>query len=269
MAVLVLAAAATGSAQGRGGRGGGPPEPPPRWPDGHINLGAPPGEVGLWSGNGRLIRNPNSYEANNAGNRNARIAIEEVPLQPWALALVDYNHSGALKDEPHSACKASGGPRQFITPYGFEIVDMPELERIFVFDIGGPHSYRIIYMDGRGHPEDPEPTYYGHSVGHWEGDTLVVDTVGFNERFWTNRDGFPHTDQLHLTERITRIDFDTLDYEVTFEDPGAYTAPWTSGFTNSWQEGTEMWEYICQDNNLSRGSMLDVYGVSPTVGIVP
>ena len=273
--VVALLAPSPSLAQRGGGRGRGgelaPPAPPaPRWPDGRINLGPPPGETGMWSGNGRLIRNPNSYEPNNAGNRNARIAIEDVPFRPWALALVDYNHANFLKDEPHTACKPSGGPRQFITPYGFEIVDMPELGRVYVFDIGGPHSYRIIYMDGRGHPEDLTPSYYGHSIGNWEGDTLVIDTVGFNERFWTNRDGFPHTDQLHLTERITRVDFNTLDYTVTFDDPGAYTEPWTSGFVNTWQSDSEIWEYICQDNNLSRDSMTAAAGAAETfISIVP
>ena len=271
--LLVLLASWPASAEGRGGqnaRGGAPASPAPRWPDGRINLGAPPGEKGLWSGNGRLIRNPNSYEPNNAANRNARIPIDDVPFQPWARAMVEYHHSNFLKDEPHTACKPSGGPRQFVTPYGFEIVDLPELGRIHIFDIGGPHSYRIVYMDGRGHPDDLRPSYYGHSIGRWEGDTLVIDTVGFNERFWTNRDGFPHTDQLHLIERVTRADFDTLDYQVTFDDPGAYTAPWTSGFFNQWQEGTEMFEYICQDNNLSPENMVGLEGeADPGSRIVP
>jgi hypothetical protein len=227
------------------------PRPAPRWPDGRVNLGPVPGAAGLWSGNGRLVRNPGSYEPNNAGNRNARIHIDDVPLQDWARALVDFNHANFLKDEPHTRCKPSGGPRQLVTPYGFEIVDIPELDRIYIIDIGGPHTYRIVYMDGRSHPDDWTPTYYGHSIGRWEGDTLVIDTVGFNERFWMNRDGLPHTDQMHLIERITRLDFDTLNYEVTVDDPGAYTAPWTSGFVNRWQDGAEMFEYICQDNNLA------------------
>ena len=107
-------------------------------------------------------------------------------------------------------CKPSGGPRQFITPYGFEILELPEIKRVYVWDIGGPHSFRVIYTDGRPHPKDLEPTYYGHSVGRWEGDTLVVDAVGFSEKFWFSRDGLPHTDQLHLTERITRTNMNTL-----------------------------------------------------------
>jgi hypothetical protein len=126
---------------------------------------------------------------------------------------------------------------------------MPELQRIYIFDIGGPHSFRTIYMDGRKHPKDLIPSFYGDSIGHWEGDALVIDAVGFNEKFWTNRDGLPHTDQLHLTEKFTRLDLNTLKYEVTVDDPGAYTAPWTSGFNLRWTDGLELFEYVCQDNN--------------------
>jgi hypothetical protein len=107
-----------------------------------------------------------------------------------------------------------------------------------------------------------EPTYFGHSIGHWDGDTLVVDTVGYNENFWMNRDGMPHTDQLHTIERIRRPDFDTLDYTVTVDDPGAYTAEWTSGYTLGWEKG-ELFEYMCQENNLSPESMEGEHLFSP------
>src|SRR5438128_2505938 len=86
-----------------------------------------------------------------------------------------------------SGCSTpSGGPRQFLTPYGVEFVEMDDLQRIYIFDVGGPHTYRIVYMDGRPHPKDKDlvPDYYGHSVGRWEGDTLVVDSVVYNEKFW-------------------------------------------------------------------------------------
>ena len=88
-------------------------------------------------------------------------------------------------------------------------------------------------MDGRPHPKDLVPSYYGHSTGRWDGDTLVIDTVGFNEKFWIDRQGIPHTDKLHMTEKLTRTDYNTIKYEVTIDDPGAYTKPWTSGFNLS------------------------------------
>src|SRR5262245_58908442 len=259
--VVVLAAIAQNTATQ-------PVRPAPHWPDGRLNLGALPGEKGIWAGDGRLAINPNSYEPRTT--LNAPIHINDIPLQPWARTLVDYRHANLLTYEPHARCKPSGGPRQLVTPYGVEIVDMPELQRVFIFDIGGPHSYRIIYMDGRDHPKDLLPTYYGHSIGHWEGETLVVDSVGFNEKFWMNRDGLPHTDRLHLIERFTRPDFGTLKYEVTIDDPGGYTAHWTSGFSMRWTENLEPWEYVCQDNNLFPESVFDGEDqIGQTRGIVP
>jgi hypothetical protein len=222
--------------------------PVPRWPDGRVDLNSPAGEKGLWGGGGRLAVNPKSYDADR-GTQSALLHINDVPLQPWARALLDYRHLQALKDEPYTRCKPPAGPRQWATAYGFEIMDVPELQRIFVMNQGGPHTFRIIYMDGRPHPQDLEPSYYGHSVGSWEGDTLVIDVVGFNERTWMSRDALPHTEKLHLIERLTRTDFSTIKYEVTFDDPGAYTTPWTSGFTFRWTQGSELFEYVCQDNN--------------------
>jgi len=131
------------------------------------------------------------------------------------------------------------------------------MQRMYVVNIGGPHSYQTIYMDRGPHPKDLAPSYYGHSAGRWEGDTLVIDTVGLNERTWMNRDGLPHTGQLHLIERLTRVDFNTLKYEVTIDDPGAYTAPWTSGFSLKWTADAELFEYICQDNNYAPELMID------------
>jgi hypothetical protein len=173
--------------------------------------------------------------------------LDEVPFKPWAAALYKARQTHEL--EPHARCKASGAARQFMTPYGVEFVEIPELERIYIFDIGGPHTFRTIYMDGRSHPPDATPTNYGHSIGWWEGDTLVVDTVGYNEDFWIDRRGLPHTDQLHTLERLTRVDSAVVEYRITVDDPGAYTGPWTGGFNLEWEEGTELFEYICQEAN--------------------
>ncbi len=265
VALLSGSAAPTAHAQGRGGGARPPSGPAPRWPDGRINLGAAPGESGLWERrNEHLVINPQSYQA--AATKTARVHIDTVPLQPWARALTNERHAIALASEPYTRCKPSGGPRQFMSPYGLEIVQFPELQRIYIFNISNAQSYRAIYMDGRPHPERLTPSPLGHSVGRWEGDTLVVDSVGFTEDFWMNRDGLPHTSRLHLTERLTRTDFDTLNYEVTIDDPGAYTAPWTSGYTLGFTKGAELFEYVCQENNISPESM---GGDSLTSPIVP
>ena len=222
--------------------------PVPRGPSGRVLLGPPPGEKGHWR---RMRRELIIGDAENSPetHRPEDRRLEDVPFQPWTRAMWEYNRVHADRDAPHARCKPSAGPRQIGTAYGFEIVELPELERAIVFDIGGPHSFRIVYMDGREHPEDFPPTYYGHSIGWWDGDTLVVDTVGFNERSWIDTQGLLHTDRLHQVERFTRLDFDTLEYEVTIDDPGAYTEPWTAGFLLRWSEGAEIFEYICQENN--------------------
>jgi len=260
---------ATGAPQ----RGAAPPRPTPRLPDGRVNLGAPEGERGLWAPQGiiQLSINPNSVNrAGAASQLPNNIKLEDVPFQPWARALHASRQAAFESDEPHTRCKASGGARQFITPYGVEFVEMPEMKLIYIFDIGGPHTFRTIYMDGRPHPKDLQPGYYGHSIGRWEGDALIVDTVGFNEKFWIDREGTPHTEQLHLIERFTRPDFNTLQYELTVDDPGAYTAVWKGGFLLRWSANTELFEYVCQDNNKSPEGMVgtgteSVFRTSPVV----
>jgi hypothetical protein len=212
-------------------------EPAPRWPDGRVYLGSAPGKKGYWEVRPGL-----------GGFR-----ADSVPFQPWARALYDYRQATYSKDSPLVDCKAAPGPSFFNAP-GFEFVDVPELKSIFILNIAGPHSWRVIYMDGRAHPrpEDLRPTFLGHSIGHWEGDTLVIDSVGFNEKQWAVG-AFPTTSQLHLIERISRADLKTLTYEATIDDPGAYTKPWTGRWTinaktaSSWVAGGEMFEYICAD----------------------
>ena len=216
-----------------------------------MNLGPLPGEKGVWNGGAGTTIASNTRGIDNPGqNLPTNLKIADVPFLPWAKALYDYRQATLTADDPHVRCKASGGPRLYHTPYGLEIIDVPELQRVFVLGVGGPHTWRVFYMDGREHPKDLDPSYYGHSVGKWEGgDSLVVDSVGFNERFWLSREGPPHTEMLHLTERFTRQDYDTLKYEATIDDPGAYTKPWSGGWFLPWNPTEEMYEYMCQDNN--------------------
>jgi len=234
-----------------------PALPAPRLPDGRINLGSQHGEVGLWFplyGVTERLANPDDISAADSARFQDRPKLSEVPFQPWARELYSYRRGNQF--EPHTRCKPSAGPRQFLTPYGVEFVDLPELQRIFIMDLGGPHTYRTIFMDGRPHPKDVVPSYYGHSVGKWEGDTLVVDSRGFNEDFWFDRLGMPHTEQLHMIERFTRTDSKTMKYQVTIDDPGAYSAVWSAGFLMGWDAEEELFEYICQDNNLAGGLLM-------------
>jgi hypothetical protein len=218
---------------GRGRPTGPPPGPAPRSAEGRALLNTP-GKKGVWLPGG-------------GGFTTAASTLEKIPFQPWAKALHANRRINQL--EPHTRCKPSGAARQFLTPYGVEFVELPELQRIFIFDIGGPHTYRTIYMDGRPHPEKLEPSYYGHSIGHWEGDTLVVDSIGYNESFWFDRSGLPHTEKLHTIERFTRTNSLAIKYELTVDDPGAYTATWSTGFDLRWEDGTELFEYVCQQMN--------------------
>ena len=226
-----------GNRGGGGGRGGAAAvaaPPTPRWPDGKPVMGSVIGQpTGRWSGCCTTL--PQGQ-------------LEAVPFQPWAKAVYDQRQIDQF--EPHTRCHASGAARQFATPYGTELLEMKDLQRIYIMDEGGPHSYRIIYMDGRPHPANLAPTNYGHSIGKWDGDTLVVDTIGYNEKFWIDTRGTPHTNQLHFVERFTRKDFNTMEYVATIDDPGAYTKPWTTSvFTMRWTAESDLFEYICQDNN--------------------
>ena len=150
------------------------------------------------------------------------------------------------KDDPEALCLPFGIPRS--APYPWRLVQTPA--RYFILFEGNIHSYRQIFMDGRKHPADPDPSWYGHSIGRWEGNTLVVDTVGFNDKFWFDYLGHPHSEQLHTIERFTRTDLGNMAIEVTIEDPVSYEKPFTTVGRARLQPATdELLEYICQENN--------------------
>ena len=206
--------------------------PAPRLPDGAPDFS------GLWVGTGP--------------HRNVRFGLqsgEEVVLLPWAKELMDSRMS---RDDPEANCLPTGIPR--IAPFPWRIVQAPlsgkATHLYFLFE-GNIHSYRQIFMDGREHPEDPDPTWYGHSIGHWEGDTLVIDTVGFTgvESFWFDFEGHPHTLQLHTIERYTRTNFGTLEKIITIIDPGAYAKPFTIQFDATLRPEWDLMEYVCNENN--------------------
>jgi len=196
--------------------------------------------------------------------------VDEIRFRPWARGLFDARQQHDL--EPHARCKASGAIRQFLTPYGVEIVEIEELGRLYIFDIGGPHTFREVFMDGRSHPADPQPTNYGHNIGWWDGDTLVVDSVGYNEDFWFERMGLPHTEAVHITEYFRRTDLDTLEYTFVMDDPEVYEAPVEGHLTMAWREGEELFEYLCQQSNYAYDLMVnpeELRAFGRTSSIVP
>ncbi|HJT86840.1 MAG TPA: hypothetical protein VJ732_03265 [Bryobacteraceae bacterium] len=214
--------------------------PAPRLPDGHPDLG---NAAGSW--NPRIIA-----DIAGASRDPARSPVDykvDVPFQPWAKQVFEQRMANLQIDDPEARCLPPGVPRMMATPFPFQIYQLPD-RIIFLFE-GGAHVWRIVYMDGRAHPKDPNPTFLGDSVGHWEGDTLVVDAVGFNDETWLDQDGHPHTGALHVIERYTRTDETTLHYQATIDDPKAYTQPWTIGYTIPWSPKSELLEYICQENN--------------------
>ena len=208
-----------------------PTGPAPRLPDGTIDLGD-----GIWvmePGGGSITRwlKPG----------------EELPLLPSAKALMASRKD---TDDPASWCLPLGLLRS--SPYPFRFIQnythkKPTHMYILSEWMG---SFRQIFLDGRKHPSEPELTWFGHSIGWYEKDTLVIDTVGLNEKFWFDRLGTPHTERLHTIERWTRPDAGHLVREVTIDDPGAYSRPFTvtTNFTRS-PAHDDLLEYVCQENN--------------------
>lgn len=231
--------------------------PTPRWPDGQPRLGPPAGETGYWGHPSAtmLVQAGATVQADAQGLlRNPADVDKVAPLQTWARGLYYLRQREFLRDDPmYQSCLPPGGPRMYQVPYGVQFMEERDRQRIWVFMGGANHNWRHIYLDGREQKgqvtgDADNPLFFGRSVGKWEGDTLVVDLKDFNERFWFSNGGLPHTDQLHLIERYSRPDFNTLRYEVTVDDPGAYTKTWSSVWTMSWVSDEELPVYYCQDN---------------------
>ena len=202
-----------------------PNGPVVKLPDGTIDLS------GVWLGGG----------ASDADISKALKPGDKLIMLPWAEQLVKTRKS---KEDPEANCLPAGVPRG--SPYPWRIVQTPT--HYFILFEGNIHSYRQVFMNAK-HPDDPDPTWYGHSVGHWEGGTLVVDTIGFNDKFWFDYLGHPHTEKLHAIERYTRTDLGHMSIEVTIDDPGTYKQPFTTVGRATLMVGQELLEYICQENN--------------------
>jgi len=177
---------------------------------------------------------------------------EDPPFQPWAEAKFKERQSEKLHQDPDSGpdpterCIPPGIPREMLQPFPWEIVQARD-RVIMIFEYQS--LIRQIFTDGRGHPKELEPTYMGNAIGKFEGDTLVIDTIGFNDKTWLDPMGLPHSDALHVVERLRRLDHDTLVDEYTIDDPKAYTKSWTTERTFILKPDWQIQEYVCAENN--------------------
>jgi hypothetical protein len=169
---------------------------------------------------------------------------EEPALLPWAATALKERIGNAFKDAPHTRCLPQGLPTPAsIGPFMAKTVQTPSLLIVLFEDTGG---FRQVFLDGRGHPADPDPSWIGHSIGKWDGDTLVVDTIGYNDKSWIGI--YPHSEMLHVTERLRRPDVGHLEIRVTFEDPGAFTKPWNQTLQWELAPAEEVVSYVCENN---------------------
>jgi hypothetical protein len=201
--------------------------PSPRTPDGKPDLS------GLWG------MNAGAYFTNVAADLNPG------EIQPWADALVKRRIEDLWKDDPASFQCLPQGPRASLLPFlPVKIIQTPALIIVLYEDL----THRQIFLDGRTLPKDPNPSFMGYSVGRWEGNTLVVESTGFNDRTWLDGFGHPHTEALRITERFRRADFGHMTIEQTFTDPAIYARPFTISIQATFVPDTDLLEYVCAEN---------------------
>jgi len=228
----------------------------PRAPDGRVDLAAPvprspdgkPDLSGTWN-------SAQGYFTNLARD----LKPGDLLMLPWAETRVKENQSNDHKNDPMVACMPPGVPRVDFTGGGamlhpFKIVQTPTLV-VLLYETSTNQTFRQVFMDGRTFPEEMQPTWLGYSIGRWEGDTLVVNTAGFNGRAWVDTGaGHPQTEAAKVTERFTRRDFGHLDLEITIDDPGAYLKPWTARVPANLLADSDLIETFC-DNERDLGRM--------------
>jgi hypothetical protein len=237
----------------------------PRLADGKVNVDAPapktadgtPDLSGIWlagnalpcpkelrDGDNCIEKIPLSREAVDFGTNVAG----GLPYQPWAAALVKERVAEHSKDDPHARCMPPNFPRAFAFPHLQKLIQIPGV--LAILDEFNA-SYRQIFTDGRPFPVDPQPSWSGYSSGKWEGDTLVVESVGFRDDLWLDMKGNPMTSAAKVTERFRRPNYGSLEIEVTVNDPKAYTKPWTITLKQAIQVDTELADEICLENEKS------------------
>jgi hypothetical protein len=244
--------------QGRyGGKPKAPKGPTPRLPDGKVDFS------GVFHAPGYGPGDPRGKTGEGTAHNIARdIGDAAVPMLPWAKEAWNKRyHEDVDKDDPEGFCLPMGTPR--VNPYPWKIVQNDKL--LVILYEGNVHQYRQVFMDGRPHDPSVKETWWGHSIGTWDGnDAIVIDTVGLgfgdgkNNLAWLDADGHPRTNKLHVTERLTRPDLGHVSIEITIDDSGAYTKPWTVVQTAQMAPGWELQETICNENQDENGQNLDV-----------
>jgi hypothetical protein len=177
---------------------------------------------------------------------------EDIPLQPWADQLYKERIANNGKDHPGARCLPSGIPEKNNIPDGLKVVQTPEL---LVFLYESRTIYRQVFMDGRPLPKNAQPTWMGYSIGKWEGDTLVVETIGQNGKTWLDMRGLPATEAIKVTERYSRPNIGRINIDVTIDDPKAYTKPWNVKLSWRLVPDTDLIESICEENNRAPANM--------------
>ena len=203
--------------------------PAPRTPDGKPDLS------GLW----RPEFNPYNLDV-------IQDLKDEAVFRPAAEALFKQHLADFHTSDPITQC-LPGGPLEILTAGGialYRIIQSPDMV-VLLYERG--MMYRKIFMDGRELPKDPNPTWMGYSVGHWEGDTLVVESVGFNDRTWLDRVGHPHSEDLRVTERFRRVDLGHMRFQITYDDPKTLTRPLSLSLAVNYEPDTDMLETVCDN----------------------
>jgi hypothetical protein len=217
--------------------------PAPRTPDGKTDLS------GVWLADTDPDAAPISVEHMPLPlyfvNIAADMPFEAVPYQPWAAELFQQRLANEGRDTPTASCKPTGVPALDTAPLPYKIVQSPELVLILYEE---NTVFRQIFLDGREPVEDAEPRWMGYSTGRWDGDALVVETVGFNDQLWLDAMGHPHSEALRLIQRFRRSDVGHLAIETTIDDPGAYTKPITYTVTATLLPDEDLLEYFCTEN---------------------
>ena len=216
----------------------------PRTPDGKPNLTAPaprtpdgkPDLSGLWT------------KISPKYSRNIAADLKPDDIQPWARALVEQRREDLGKEYMNVRCVPLGpGYTTAADSTGAEMMKIVQTPGLIII-LNPDLTYRQIFLDGRALEAAPNPTWMGYSVGRWDGDTLVVESFGFNDRTWLDHDGHPHTEALRMTERYRRRDVGNLEVEVTLSDPKTYSKPWTMSVRAELAADTEMIEWVCNES---------------------